>query len=445
MSPRISAARLFASSFGRHASLIERLEDRQLLAAHIGNAVYPTIQSAVDAAAPNATITVDAGTYEEDVTIGKPVTLKGARAGVDARDSSRGSGETVLRGIIFNTTERSNALYIAANDVTIDGFTIQDQTGPAGRGAGVVLRGRLADGTAAPVAGTHIINNIIQSNSSGIYLANASASDAAVIQHNVISKNNNPGTNNGRGIYSDGDVSGDNLTNVLIDANTFIGNVGDGTSGNPEAAVGLEAQSAGKQSNITITNNYMDQNGKGVLVYNATGVTITGNTITNSTDATSAALRVEGNVQNLLIQNNNISNNKGAAIRITQRFLGLSSGITVKNNNITGNVGGGLIADPLSLSGSLDARNNWWGSSTGPSGDGLGTGNSVLANSNSVLFSPWLKSPVNTVPTPRTLAQKTLDFLKSLQAKLSSSTNTFAQKLGDIVGAILNYLLSRTA
>ena len=60
------------------ASLVEPLENRQMLAAHIVNdpTVYLTIQLAVDQALPGATITVDSGTYEELVTINKPLTLK---------------------------------------------------------------------------------------------------------------------------------------------------------------------------------------------------------------------------------------------------------------------------------------------------------------------------------------------------------------------------------
>ena len=53
-----------------------RLEPRQMMAAHIvgSSTVYQTIQAAVDAAMPGATINVDAGTYSELVTITKPLT-----------------------------------------------------------------------------------------------------------------------------------------------------------------------------------------------------------------------------------------------------------------------------------------------------------------------------------------------------------------------------------
>ena len=82
---------------------IEELEKRRLMAAHIvgSSTVYGTIQAAVNAASSGATITVDAGTYAEKVTVNKTLTLRGAQAGIDARGSRAndgGSGESVLTG-----------------------------------------------------------------------------------------------------------------------------------------------------------------------------------------------------------------------------------------------------------------------------------------------------------------------------------------------------------
>lgn len=72
------------SSPTRHASHrpsrrlhLEQLEDRIAPAAHIGAASYATIQAAVNAATPDAVITVDPGAYAEMVTVNKSVTIEG--------------------------------------------------------------------------------------------------------------------------------------------------------------------------------------------------------------------------------------------------------------------------------------------------------------------------------------------------------------------------------
>src|SRR5438477_11997743 len=57
---------------------------------------YPTIQAAVAAANPGDIIEVDPGSYPvSGANINKALTLKGAKAGVDARGAGRGTGETV--------------------------------------------------------------------------------------------------------------------------------------------------------------------------------------------------------------------------------------------------------------------------------------------------------------------------------------------------------------
>src|SRR3954468_1105559 len=189
-------------------AVMQALESRRLLAAHIvGNAaVFANIQDAVDAAAPEATITVDAGTYNELVTVSKPLTILGAKSGIDGASGSRGTGESIVRGAEIIPGKRSTGFYINANDVTIDGFTVQENSIIGKYGAGVVI--------APSMHGSHIYNNVIKNNISGLFLANNSDADPALIKHNLFASNNNPGDDNGRGIYSDGTISGGLLTGV---------------------------------------------------------------------------------------------------------------------------------------------------------------------------------------------------------------------------------------
>jgi parallel beta-helix repeat protein len=386
-------ARKLSKIAGRRRSvpLSESLESRQFFAAHVVGdlAVYATIQAAVTAASPGATINVDAGTYAEMVTVNKPLTLRGAQAGNDAR--TRSGAETIVSGTALGGGVQSSAFYIQANDVTLDGFSVQGNTSPGTYGAGIVI--------APGQFGTHVVNNIVQTNIAGLYLANASAVDQALIQHNLFRQNNNAGENSGRGIYSNGGIAGGSgLTNVLIDANSFVQNFGDPSTTELQAAIGLESQSL-LQSNITISNNTMSGNGKGLLAWNVSGMTITNNTITGCQDAGSAALRFEGFANNVTIQGNTIANNLGAAIRIDNKaFAGTNSNFVITGNNLYANAAGGLVLGSGQYSGTLNATNNWWGSASGPSGDASGTGDALRANGNSVQFQPFATSPFGNPP-----------------------------------------------
>ncbi len=372
----------------------EQLENRSYMAAHIvgSSTNYSTIQAAVNAAAAGSTITVDAGTYNETVTINKTLTLKGAKAGIDARTRST-SGET----IVSNT---NGAFRINAKDVTIDGFTVQGETNQSGTtGAGIVM--------APTVAGTQLRNNIIQNNVAGVFLANSSATDACLIQNNLFKNNNNAGVDGGRGIYTDGGLTNGFLTNVIIDSNTFTGNRGSTGTTTLESAVAFEAQSASSvQSNLRITNNSFTNNGKSLLFFNSTNVMIQGNTATGILDWYSGCFRFEGNNHNVNISYNTITNNGGPGVAVDSNGVpGDSSGFFVNYNNIVNNGTKytkrlGVVYNQSEYDGGFDARNNYWGAASGPSGDGPGTGDGVYGNAyktgswnvakgGSELFSPW--------------------------------------------------------
>jgi hypothetical protein len=420
------------------SSLFEVLEDRRLLAAHIGPATFPTIQAAVDAATPSAVITVDAGTYEEQVFVTTPgVTIQGAAAGVDGRSASRGANESVIRGVEYDDVNhlRSSSFIVWADDVTIDGFTIRDNNSPGADGSGIVIK--------PGVSGTDILNNVIRNNTSGISLANASSTKAAVISRNLFDSNNNNGVLTGRGIISNGGISGGVLQNVTIDNNTFTNNTGFNIDpqNNPEAAVSLEAGPEFTQTNIRITNNVMSGNGKGVLAFNASNLTITGNLITNSQDANSAALRFEGNVNGVAIKDNTVTGSLGYAIRIDNKAIAAtgqtSSAFAIKGNNLYGNGLGALrIFQDTYVVGSGDATGNFWGSSWGPSGSQPGFGDYTQIDNANIAIWQWLSMPSTSAPqlaiTPRALELDALADLKKYRASVTQ--NDIGKKLD---GAIL--------
>src|SRR5665213_2645883 len=374
-------------------SHVELLETRALMAAHIAGSstAYATIQAAVNAAAPGAVINVDAGNYAELVTINKSLTIRGADAGIDARSSGRGgSKESIVTGASA-PTGTSAAFYVNANDVTLDGLTVQGENNGANvlTGAGIVV--------APNISGVHILNNIVQNNVSGMFLANASATDPAIIQHNLFQNNNNNGANGGRGIYTDGSLFGALIQNVVIDSNTFINNRGGSGTTTAEAAIAFEAQTPGKQSNIRITNNIFQNNGKAVLFFNTVNILFQGNTVTGQVDS-AGTVRFEGGDVNVTIDNNTITNNGGAGIAIDNKGVGYHySGFTIAYNNIYSNSKDwgdklSVIANAAAYDGPLNAINNWWGAASGPGGNGPGTGDTIYGNGNYNAGKQWTKS-----------------------------------------------------
>jgi len=79
---------------------------------------YTTIQAGIHAADAGDTVLVAAGTYTENLTIAKSITLLGAQSGLAATGSARVGGESVINGA------GTFAVTITADNVTIDGFEI---------------------------------------------------------------------------------------------------------------------------------------------------------------------------------------------------------------------------------------------------------------------------------------------------------------------------------
>ena len=367
----------------RHRRVLsEPVEPRLLWAAHVaGSSVsYATIQSAVNAAPAGGTVTVDAGTYAETVTVAKPLTLRGAQAGVDARGNGRPTASAATESLVTGAASgsgRARAFHVLADNVTIDGFTAAGETDQADAlGAGIVIGPNRA--------GTHLLNDVVRDNVAGIFLANASTTNPALIQHCWIGNNNQAGGNGGRGIYTNTTISGGTLINVTIDANTFSNNRGGSGTTGYEAAVAYEAGSAGRQSDVRITNNSFIGNGKATLFFHTTGVLIQGNTATGTQDKWSGTLRFEGDNHDVRILYNTADANRGPAVAVDSKGVpGDNSGFVVNYNNFYNNNTGyarriGVANNFDSYVGTFDARFNYWGAASGPAGLGAGTGDAVL-------------------------------------------------------------------
>src|SRR5207247_7366381 len=127
-------------------------------------------------------------------------------------------------------------------------------------------------------------------------------------------------------------------------------------------------------------------------VSNAAGTIISHNTISDTGHGGAAGNPADGNVggsailithstaTNTVITGNQIGPNSGYGIRQVDS-AGASTGTIAQFNAIVGNTLGGVSNGDLVPAALIDARKNWWGATSGPSGPGLaGTGDLVSAN-----------------------------------------------------------------
>lgn len=280
--------------------ILERLEERTLLngvtwfvdAADLNAAIqngsvahpYGTIQQGIDAADPGGgdIVKVAAGTYPENVTIGKSVTLAGAQAGnaasarfalftLGANGPKANQGvETILTAPAVNPTGANpganDLIRVLADNITIDGLVL-DGNNPA-LAASAVKVGAInidarrgitnidASDDANPVNNLLIENNIIQNVAQrGISLANdGPATTGNLITGNVI-----------RNFGSDPDEGGSGiilLTNAYADIqNNTIADMVAGQNG-------LEMDDFSIDGSMTWSGNdvMVAQDGVGILV-----------------------------------------------------------------------------------------------------------------------------------------------------------------------------------
>jgi hypothetical protein len=378
-----TGAASLVGNIGTGATVIRGLAVLPSVVANISSGkFFNTIQSAInDAQTLNGhTIVVNAGTYAELVTVNKSLAILGARSGIDALSSVRGSQESVVRGA-NPAGGRTSAFHITVDNVTIDGFTAQEAANATQFGAAIYMEPNLA--------GAQIRNNIIQNNICGLIVSNDTVSNPLIIEHNLFSNNNLPGPNQGTAIYTDQFQAGSTFTSALIDNNTF--------NNNQTGAVLLGSTQAGSQSNVGISNNIFSGNGNGILIFNLSASFITGNQV-----ATSAASQivVGGGVNGLDISENSIESGATRGIRIGD-FGGGSTNqnITLGSNSITNNPTAGIEIDGTAgaYTGPLLAQNNWWNDASGPTiaSNPSGIGSTIIDPASQTVFTPFLYSGVD--------------------------------------------------
>jgi parallel beta-helix repeat protein len=423
---------------------LEWLEDRTLLATLVvspGGSVpgsFSSIQVAVNAAAPGDTILVDPGTYTEQVTINKSLTLQGNGPGAIIQAPSTlmtdAFGQNALVEVnnsaavvnINNLTIQGPATNITAGlfiaggaTANVTGTTVnQINQGPANFGVQGV-RGILV-GSSAGGAGHATITNCIVTNYQKTGISTGGTGTTVTITGTAVT-----GVGPTTLIAQNGIQISPDTVSATLSNNTISGNEYTGSGSGPDPTMNTE--SAGILNFIDgsiITGNTVFGNDEGIFNTNTgmTATTISGNTAQNN--RFQGILLSDGTAT---VSNNTITgNNIGVAIRASGGSVNAQG--TLISNNITNNGNGGvgfpgggivllqvsgatntpvatahfnrIVGNSVGLDNSrvigattVDAINNWWGSNAGPGGAGSDT------VSGPVTFDPWLVLQVTASPT----------------------------------------------
>jgi hypothetical protein len=387
----------------------------------------PTIAAGIAAANVGGgdTVLVDNGLYTGTVTIDRPLTLQAFNGATEA-DAGNAAAQAILDG---GGAENTVTVLEGVDGAVIDGFEITNPThNPliVTSPAGIIVQ---TDNPVGATVTVTITNNVVHEVSDPTRGAEAQTfGEAGILAFNIgsgaliagntiydlsdsappTSGGESPGSGRAQGILvkspnataSGVTISGNTLhdiQDVAIRYNGVVGTTTGDVTGNTIdtvgsagtgflSGIGIDHVGLGAVSGNTISN----VTGGFGLGIQATGTaTIAGNVITSVAGGNGAVAPVFFPGAGMLIQTDGMSvtNNvlSGNAIGITIGTF-VATGAAVNTNCISGN-GAGLVNGGNAA---VDAEDNWWGSADGPSGDGPGSGDSVVdAASGTIDFAPF--------------------------------------------------------
>lgn len=381
---------------------------------------FTSIQSAIDDAGTRNgdTIDVGAGTFAENVTINKSLTLAGAQAGVDARN--RSAGESILKSVSIS----------GASNVTVDGFQFNGSgsqvsvTSPTTL-SGIVVQNDIFSGYSSVGLPTYDAGNILiqhnlfenVSGSGEAMQIKASTVAGGCNGSQVLNNRFAAATNNG-GADVNFSCTGSDSTGVTVSGNTTSG-TGGGSS---------FTAFSGVDGGISVTNNSGSTDASSIYFFGSvTGTaTITGNTFTggggNAVSIHAGDYTSDGpNTGTFTITGNTLSGNV-RGISISSGGLSGGGAVVAHNNDLSGNSSAGALN---ATAAQVDLSQNWWGAVAGP-------GTLPQATTK-----PWCTaSGCATLSNAADLTALTLSS-GSLSPAFSSATTSYTASVDNAVGSVV--------
>ena len=236
---------------------------------------YTTVATALAGEAAGATIKIDTGTYDEDLVIGKDVTLTNCNGSAVTLRNSTAGGRTITFDPAAQTLP---ALTITNLTITKSDASGQDGGGIEGAGH-LVLNG-------TTIIETCWANTANSGNGGGVFIGNASDPDASsfLLTDNSIIQNCQ--AENGAAVYVN-----DYVKNAVFSGNARVINNSATSTAYGGGAVYIAYESVATfDANVDVSGNSAVWKGAGIYFYGFgagstltinTGATITGNTATD--------------------------------------------------------------------------------------------------------------------------------------------------------------------